>query len=37
MQQVSEIYDKDFKEKAIQLSYEWTNRSKLARELGVTA
>ena len=31
------IYDKAFKEKTVQLSYERTNISELARELGVTA
>ena len=35
MKQVCKIYDKAFKEKAVQLSYERTN--ELARELGVTA
>jgi transposase len=34
---VRKIYDKTFKEKAVQLSYERTNISELARELGVTA
>ena len=37
MKEVSKIYDKAFKEKAVQLSYERTNVSELARELGVTA
>lgn len=37
MKQVRKIYDKVFKEKAVQLSYERTNVSELARELGVTA
>ncbi|MFV8335967.1 transposase [Flavobacterium sp. RSP29] len=37
MKQVCKIYDKAFKEKAVQLSYERTNISELARELGVTA
>ena len=37
MKQVRKIYDKAFKEKAVQLSYERTNISELARELGVTA
>jgi transposase len=37
MKQVREIYDKAFKEKAVQLSYDRTNVSELARELGVTA
>ncbi|WP_269227955.1 transposase [Flavobacterium eburneipallidum] len=31
------MYDKAFKEKAVQLSYERTNVSELARELGITA
>jgi transposase len=34
---VRKIYDKAFKEKAVQLSYDRTNVSELARELGVTA
>ena len=37
MNQVRKIYDKAFKEKAVQLSYERTNISELARELVVTA
>ena len=37
MKQVRKIYDKAFKEKAVQLSYERTNISEFARELGVTA
>ena len=37
MKQVRKIYDKAFKEKAVQLSYDRTNVSELARELGVTA
>jgi len=37
MKQVCKIYDKAFKEKAVQLSYEISNISELARELGVTA
>jgi transposase len=37
MKQVRKIYDKVFKEKTVQLSYEKTNISELARELGVTA
>ena len=37
MKEVRKIYDKTFKEKAVQLSYERTNVSELARELGVTA
>lgn len=37
MKLVPKIYDKVFKEKAVQLSYERTNVSELARELGVTA
>ena len=36
MKEVRKIYDKAFKEKAVQLSYERTNVSELARELGVT-
>lgn len=31
------IYDRVFKEKAVQLSYERHNISELARELGITA
>ena len=37
MKQVRKIYDKAFKEKSVQLSYERTNVSELARELGITA
>ena len=37
MKQVRKIYDKAFKEKAVQLSYDRINVSELARELGVTA
>ena len=37
MKQVRKIYDRAFKEKAVQLSYERHNISELARELGVTA
>lgn len=37
MKQVRKIYDKSFKEKVVQLSYERTNISEFARELGVTA
>ncbi|MEM8522773.1 transposase [Flavobacterium sp. PL12] len=37
MKEVRKIYDKAFKEKAVQLSYERINVSELARELGVTA
>ena len=37
MKQVRKIYDKAFKEKAVQLSYDRTNVSELARELGITA
>lgn len=37
MKQVRKIYDKAFKEKAVQLGYERTNLSELARELGITA
>ena len=37
MKQVRKIYDKALKEKAVQLSYDRTNVSELARELGITA
>ena len=37
MKQVRKIYDKAFKEKVVQLSYERTNISELAGELGATA
>ncbi|WP_245181121.1 transposase [Flavobacterium sp. XN-5] len=37
MKEVRKIYDKAFKDKAVQLSYDRTNVSELARELGVTA
>ena len=37
MKQVRKIYDKAFKEKAVQLSYERTNISELARKMGVAA
>ncbi|MFV8271518.1 transposase, partial [Flavobacterium sp. GT2N3] len=37
MKQVRKIYDRAFKEKAVQLSYERHNISELARELGVIA
>ena len=37
MKQKRKIYDKAFKEKAVQLRYNRTNISELARELGVTA
>jgi transposase len=37
MKQSSKIYDKDFKEKAVQLSYDRHNISELSRELGITA
>jgi transposase len=37
MKKNRKIYDRVFKEKAVQLSYERTNISELARELGVTA
>ena len=37
MKQVRKIYDKAFKEKAVQLSYKRTNISELVIELGVTA
>jgi transposase len=36
MKQVRKIFDKTFKKKAVQLSYERTNISELARESGVT-
>ena len=37
MKKMRKIYDRVFKEKAVQLSYERHNISELARELGVTA
>ena len=37
MKQVRKIYDKTFKEKAVQLSYDRKNISELSRELGITA
>ena len=37
MKQVRKIYDRVFKEKAVQLSYERHNVSELAKELGVTS
>ncbi|WP_176980581.1 hypothetical protein [Flavobacterium gillisiae] len=37
MKQTRKIYDRAFKEKAVQLSYERHNLSELARELGITA
>jgi transposase len=37
MKQSRKIYDRAFKEKAVQLSYERHNISELARELGITA
>ncbi|WP_121494806.1 transposase [Flavobacterium kingsejongi] len=37
MKQIRKIYDKSFKEKAVELSYDRTNVSELARELGITA
>jgi transposase len=37
MKQVRKIYDKAFKDKAVQLSYDRTNVLELGRELGVTA
>lgn len=37
MKQVCKIYDKAFKEKAVQLSYDRTNISEFTRELGITA
>ena len=36
MEQVRKIYDKSFKEKAVQLSYERKNISELAREFEIT-
>jgi transposase len=35
MKQVRKIYDRAFKEKAVQLSYDRHNISELARELGL--
>jgi transposase len=35
MKQSRKIYDRAFKEKAVQLSYERHNISELARELGI--
>ena len=37
MKPVRKIYDKAFKEKAVQLSYDRSNISEFARELGITA
>ena len=37
MKKVRKIYDSAFKEQAVQLSYDRTNVSELARELGITA
>ncbi|UFH34427.1 transposase [Flavobacterium acetivorans] len=37
MKKVRKIYDSSFKEQAVQLSYDRTNVSELARELGITA
>ena len=37
MKEVRKIYDRTFKEKAVQLSYERTNISELARELDISA
>ena len=37
MKKMLKIYDRVFKEKAVQLSYERHNISELARELGITA
>lgn len=37
MKQVRKIYDKAFKEKSVQLSYDRTNILEIARELGITA
>lgn len=37
MKQVRKIYNKAFKEKAVQLSYDRTNISELARDSGIAA
>ena len=37
MKQVRKIYDKAFKDKAVQLRYDRTNISQLARERVITA
>lgn len=37
MKQARKVYDRAFKEKAVQLSNERANISELARELGITA
>ena len=37
MKKIRKIYDRVFKKKAVQLSYERHNISELARELGITA
>jgi transposase len=37
MKKIRKVYDRVFKEKAVQLSYERHNISELTRELGVTA
>ena len=37
MKKMRKVYDRVFKEKAVQLSYERQNISELARELGITA
>jgi transposase len=37
MKKMRKVYDRVFKEKAVQLSYERHNISELARELGITA
>jgi transposase len=37
MKQIRKIYDRAFKEKAVELSLQRTNVSELARELGITA
>jgi transposase-like protein len=37
MEKMRKVYDRVFKEKAVQLSYKRHNISELARELGVTA
>lgn len=37
MKENRKTYDRNFKEKAVQLSYERDNISQLAKELGITA
>ena len=37
MKKIRKVYDRVFKEKAVQLSYERHNISELARELGINA